>query len=211
MSTIDDGIIKYDRGQFIRSSALNLDEYESLEKWRKILYNINLIGEYLPEKIGFGNLSQKMDYKAYCQSNCCQFVITATQTGHLKELNGLSYTRVLDYNLEKQKIKVMGPKEASSEALTHAAMYESNNAINTVFHIHDKIIWKGMIEADYDYTDEDIPYGTKEMADSVSKYTRHKNSGLIVMKGHEDGVISYGKNSQEAGDLLLKVYNIFHR
>lgn len=209
MCPIDDGVIKYDRSQFEQSDALETDEFSELEKWRETLYNLNLIGEYLPEKIGYGNLSQKKDYLSHHKTPKPQFVITATQTGGLKKLDGTTYTRVLDFDLEKQSVKVKGPMEASSEALTHAAVYNSNEKITAVFHIHCKEIWQGMIDSGYDGTPKNVPYGTKEMADSVTELIKDKNSGLIVMKGHEDGVISYGENLLEAGKLILEVYDKF--
>ncbi|MCR9206369.1 MAG: class II aldolase/adducin family protein, partial [Halobacteriovoraceae bacterium] len=178
MCPIDDGVIKYDRTQFEQSDALETDEFSELEKWRETLYNLKLIGEYLPEKIGYGNLSQKKNYLSHHNTKNPQFIITATQTGGLKKLDGNTYTRVLDYDLEKQLIKVKGPMEASSEALTHAAVYKGNEKITTVFHIHNKEIWKGMIENSYDGTPKEVPYGTKEMADAVSNLIKGKNSGL---------------------------------
>ncbi len=209
MCPIDDGVIKYDRSQFEKSPPLELGEYENLEKWRKTLFQIQLIGEYLPEKIGYGNLSQKMDYSKFIKSGVAQFVITGTQTGGHPELNGNLYTRVLDYDLEEQKIKVMGPLEASSEALTHAAIYQSSPLIGAVFHIHSKSIWKGMIRENYLATSEDIPYGTKEMANAVEKAIQGLTTGSLVMKGHEDGVIAFGKNLNEAGKEVLKIYDKF--
>lgn len=209
MCPIDDGVIKYDRSQFEESDALKADEFSELEKWRETLYNLNLIGEYLPEKIGYGNLSQKKDYSNFHNSPLPQFVITGTQTGGSPKLDGNGYTRVLDFDLVKQSVKVKGPLEASSEALTHAALYSGNQEVTAVFHIHNKEIWKGMIENNYDATSSEIPYGTKEMADAVSDLIKGKSSGLIVMKGHEDGVISYGKDLTEAGKLILEVYDKF--
>jgi ribulose-5-phosphate 4-epimerase/fuculose-1-phosphate aldolase len=211
MCPIDDGVIKYDRSQFELSNALNDDEFRELEKWRKTLYNLKLIGEYLPERIGYGNLSQKFDYSEQHSSEKPQFLITGTQTGSLPELNGEGYTRVLDFSFEKWSVKVKGPLEASSEALTHAAIYQAHEKIKCVFHIHDKNIWQAMKDNNYASTPASIPYGTKEMADSVIACVGSTTQGLIVMKGHEDGVISYASTLDQAGKLLLGVYDKFAR
>lgn len=212
MCPIDDGVIKYDRSQYIKSDALKVDEYKALENWRKTLHQLKLIGEYLPERIGYGNLSQKRDYSdIHSPGPKSQFVITGTQTGGLVDLNGDSYTRVLDYNFESWSAKTMGPLEASSEALTHAAIYEADPEITAVFHIHNNDIWKGMIENNYPATSEKIPYGTKEMATAVKELIINDHLGLIVMKGHEDGVIAYGKTLEEAGKKILEVYDKFGR
>ena len=209
MCPIDDGVIKYDRSQYEQTPPLNEKEILDLEKWRSTLFQIHLIGEYLPEKIGYGNLSEKKNYSSLFQSTHPQFVITGTQTGGHPVLTGQFYTRVLDYDLENQKIKVQGPVEASSEALTHAAIYHSNPKIGAVFHIHSKEIWKGMIREDYPFTEETIPYGTKEMANAVREAITGKTYGSLVMKGHEDGVIAFGKDNNEAGREILKIYDKF--
>lgn len=209
MSEIDDGVIKYDNSGFELSAPLSAEEYVEIEAWRKRLFELKLIGEYLPEKIGYGNLSMKRDYSLIHKTNQTQFVITGTQTGGLPDLDGNSYTRVLGYDFNTWKIKAQGPINASSEALTHAAIYMANpSEINCVFHIHNKEIWKGMIAGDYDSTAEDIPYGTIEMAEAV-KASVTSTSGILVMKGHEDGVISYGRTLEEAGELILEVHRKF--
>ncbi len=210
MSEIDDGIIKYDTSGYTKSPSLKEDEYIELEKWRHKLYQINLIGEYLPEKIGFGNLSSKRNYQEFHNTKSTQFVITGTQTGGLEHLNGNHYTRVLDYDFKNWSIKAMGPVQASSEALTHAAIYESNpDNITTVFHIHSKEIWKGMIREGYDSTPADVPYGTEEMANSVIACVGKSDRGIIVMKGHEDGVISFGPSMEIAAEMIMEVYKKF--
>ena len=211
MCPIDDGVIKYDRSQFEQSNPLEDDEFRELEKWRKTLYNLKLIGEYLPERIGYGNLSQKTDYSKIFNTSNAQFVITGTQTGGQQNLTGSHYTRVLDFSFDNWSVKVNGPLEASSEALTHAAIYQANNKIKCVFHIHDKSIWSAMAADAYQFTPADVPYGTKEMADSVINCVGETTEGLIVMKGHEDGVISYAETLDQAGKLILSVYDKFAR
>ena len=102
-----------------------------------------------------------------------------------------------------------GPIEPSSEALTHASIYESNKEIKAVFHIHSEKIWKKMIEYNYDFTRENTPYGTSEMASEVRQLIGNKSSGTIVMKGHKDGVIAYGKSLDETGALILELAKKF--
>lgn len=206
MKVIDDGIIKYDRSNFSQSGPLSPLEYSDLEYWRKKLYQMNLIGEYPEVNIGFGNMSTVKDYSQYFKSKEPQFVITGTQTGKFAELSGEHYTRVLDYNIEELKIKMMGSIEASSEALTHAAIYSSNSQIKAVFHIHSDSIWKNMIKDRCDFTAADIPYGTVEMARATQACIKGKNAGYFCMHGHDDGVVIYGKSLEEAGELTNFLY-----
>lgn len=205
MKVIDDGVIKYDRSNFTYCPSLDEEEVHSLEYWRKKLYKLNLIGEYPEVNIGFGNMSVIQDYKNHFPSERRQFVITGTQTGKFSDLTGAHYTRVLDYDIENLKIKTMGPIEASSEALTHAAIYMANPAINVIFHIHSTEIWKGMIEDNADFTCESIPYGTVEMAHATQKCVAQKTRGTLCMRGHEDGIVIYGEDFETVGRLTLEL------
>jgi ribulose-5-phosphate 4-epimerase/fuculose-1-phosphate aldolase len=206
MKVIDDGVIKYDRSNFSQCPPLDAAEYSALELWRKKLYALNLIGEYKEEKVGFGNISERKDYSLFFSSTVPQFVITGTQTGKYADLDGNHYTRVLDYQIDQLKIKMMGPIEASSEALTHAAIYAFNKNIKAIFHIHSKEIWTGMINDERDHTCRTIPYGTVEMARATENCIGKKDFGSFSMNGHEDGVVAFGRSLDEAGALILELY-----
>ncbi len=207
MKVIDDGIIKYDRSNFTQCNPIDLIEYCDLEKWRKILFQKELIGEYPEAGVGFGNLSKVSDYSIFHKSLVPQFVITGTQTGKYQDLDGRYYTRVLDYDVSNLKIKMLGPIEASSEALTHASIYTHNKNIKVVFHIHSSKIWNGMIRDNAESTCQSIPYGTSEMAQATQKCIGTKDFGIFCMKGHVDGVVAYGRNLDEVGNLILKNFD----
>ena len=206
MKVIDDGVIKYDRSNFSLSEPIPKEEYMQLEYWRKKLYDLNLIGEYKDQGVGFGNMSMLKNYQHIIESKVPQFIITGTQTGRHPNLTGSHYTRVTDYEISKLKIYMMGSIEASSEALTHAAIYEANSNIKVIFHIHSSFIWNGMIKDSSDFTHESIPYGTVEMAEATQKCVGQKNAGSFCMHGHEDGVVVYGGSLDEVGDLTLQLY-----
>lgn len=211
MKVIDDGVIKYDRTNFSHCEGLCLDEYQELEYWRKKLFQLNLIGEYLEAQVGFGNISMIQDYSNFFESKHPQFIISGTQTGKYADLDGLQYTRVLDYEIDGLKIKMMGAIEASSEALTHAAIYDSNPNIKAVFHIHSKEIWEAMIADKSDFTAADIPYGTVEMAHATQQCIKNKDAGVFCMHGHEDGVVIFGKSTDEAGKLTLELQKKYEK
>lgn len=204
MSEIDDGVIKYDRNFYTKCDALQPDEYSALEYWREKLYKLKLIGEYQPEMIGYGNVSCRS------QKSDSLFVITGTQTGKFEKLCGEHYTRVCGYDLAKNILIANGPLEASSEALTHAAIYESSNQIQAVFHIHDQEIWNGMLnDSSCNITAKQIPYGTLEMAQAVQYFSKKYLTGTLAMAGHADGIIAWGKTLDEAGDEILKLVEKF--
>ncbi|MBC7539799.1 MAG: class II aldolase/adducin family protein [Bacteriovorax sp.] len=206
MKVIDDGVIKYDRSNFTQCKPIELVEYSALECWRKKLFELNLIGEYAEARVGFGNLSETHDYSQFHSSFQPQFIITGTQTGKYPELNGEFYTRVLDYDIDHLKIKMMGPVEASSEALTHAAIYAHNKNIHAIFHIHSVEIWNGMIQDKSNFTCKNIPYGTVEMAMATKKCIDTLDFGSFCMHGHEDGVVAFGRNLDEAGKIIIALY-----
>lgn len=206
MSEIDDGYIKYDRKYFTKGTPPSASAFQEIEMWRKKLYALKLIGEYFPEKIGFGNLSSKCDFSNIYETSSPQFCITGTQTGKYPKLSKYQYTRVVDTNIEKMIIKTNGPIEASSESLTHAALYIANSKINFIFHIHSKFIWEGMLKDNCTKTNKDIPYGTLEMANAVSQLGKNNSNGSFVMEGHQDGVVIYGENSNEVGKETLNLY-----
>lgn len=211
MSEIDDGVIKFDQTDYVHSQGLNRKEFEQLESWRKKLYQLELIGEYQPEKIGYGNLSQRANYQHLRQTKKPQFMISGTQTGCLRELGPTHYTRVIDFDIQKNKVSVHGPIMASSESLTHAALYLISEHVKCVFHIHDKIIWRGMLEDKAPTTPQEIPYGTIEMAKCVQSMFPNQDHGYFAMAGHDEGVIAFASDLDKAGALILDLYKKYHR
>jgi hypothetical protein len=205
---IDDGVIKYRQNKFTQTDSLLTIEYHKVEFWRKKLFQLKLIGEYPTNKVGYGNLSQKKDYSQFHQTDSAQFVITGTQTGVLAELSGIHYTRVLDFNLDKFEIQMMGKIQASSESLTHAALYSSNSNIQAVFHIHHPLIWQELLK-DKKTSTPKVEYGTSEMAKVAAYIARSKDYGIFAMAGHIEGVIAFGPDTEQAGEILLEAYQKF--
>lgn len=193
---IDDGVIKFKYKLKITSSIQD-NEYIDLEKWRAILFRMNLIGEYPTEKVGFGNISKRLNPDSH-------FLISGTQTGRFAHLTGRHYTKVVKCNMQKNYVDALGPIAPSSESLTHFAIYSTSSQVNFIFHVHHKNLWEYMIKNDYPATGENLSYGTLEMANAM-KTLITKNSGIFVMKGHQDGVIAYGDTAEETGKIILDV------
>lgn len=201
MNTIfKEGVVKYDLRGHQSSNPLSLEDYMELERWRAILYKKKLIGEYPIEKVGYGNLSsKKSEY----------MVITGSQTGSLAVLDGRHYVRVYECDLQNSKISSSGPITPSSESLSHWAIYNADSNIKFVFHIHSKEMWKRMLELNYSKTPVDVPYGSKELADSLVKCVQSGKThvGILVTEGHEDGIFAYGEDIDQVGELILDTYN----
>lgn len=207
-SLVDDGIIKFDRSSFIQIESIEMDEYFALEAWRKRLYALNLIGEYPIEKIGFGNMSLKRDYSFIRPNSKPQFVITGTQTGKYADLDGKLYTRILDYHLDQNRVVAMGAVDASSETLTHAALYETNAEIQAIFHIHHKRTWNYFLRHQLPHTKKDTPYGTIEMAREAQSLFQGVARGIFAMEGHEDGVIAFSTSLDDCAKMILDSYHL---
>ncbi|MGE3608681.1 MAG: class II aldolase/adducin family protein [Bacteriovoracaceae bacterium] len=193
----DEGVIKF-KLTLKRAPAPEMNQVIALEKWRALFFKLGLVGEYPIEKVGYGNLSSRLSKKS--------FIITGSQTGHLAHLQSHHYTKVIDCDLKKGSVTAEGLIPPSSESLTHFGIYETNPAIQYVFHIHHRALWNMLSNGPYDFISEDIAYGTQEMAEAANLLINGKSCGVFVMKGHEDGIISYGSTAEEAGKVILDLY-----
>lgn len=193
----DEGVIKF-KMTLKRAPAPEMAQVIALEKWRALFFKLSLIGEYPIDRIGYGNLS--------CRLTKRTFLITGSQTGHLAHLQAHHYTKVIECDLRKGSVMAEGLIPPSSESLTHFGIYESNPAIQYVFHVHHPKLWKLLQLENCDAISENVAYGTLEMAREAKELLHGKTSGIFVMKGHEDGIISYGENAEEAGRIILEAY-----
>ncbi len=191
------GVIKFNCN-WIKSEALPMSELNELNTWRNKMYALGWIGVNA-EEIGFGNIS--------IRSKNNEFIISGSATGKLKTLNNEHYTKVVEYDLEKNSLTAVGPILASSESLTHAVIYEYDKTVNAIIHIHNYDLWKKNMN-EMPTTKKEIEYGTPAMANEMIRLfdeTDLRNKKVLVMAGHEEGIISFGENLEEAGNLLLKL------
>lgn len=199
--SIDEGVIKFTQ-QLQTTAPLANQQIESINIIRNQLYALELIGEYPDIKIGYGNISQRHA----STENQHAFIISGSQSGHIPVLDGRHYCQVLNFDLQQNTIQARGPIQASSESLTHGAIYECNPAIQGVIHIHSPNIWQGMLMDGRAHTAADIPYGTLAMAKAVKQVIADSTSGYLAMAGHQDGVICYGENLGQAFILCQDLY-----
>jgi L-ribulose-5-phosphate 4-epimerase len=196
-----EGVIKYhlDHQSIDLPTGVDITE---LNAWRTLLHRLNLIGR-IPEKyhgLGFGNISRRLVPGGE------QFVISGTQTGHLPRLTLQHYALIQDASPQGNSIRSTGPCAPSSEALTHACVYQQDPAIQAVIHVHSPELWHNTLALRLPHTEADIPYGTPEMAQAV----RHlfvsgqlNDLPLFSMLGHEDGIVAFGPSLTAAAILLI--------
>ena len=115
------------------------------------------------------------------------------------------FARVTVVDIDRNFLRSVGERPPSSEALTHAAFYQMHNAIRAVVHVHARPIWEANRHRLPTSRDE-VPYGTPEMAYEMIRL--HKRAalglkGVVVMGGHQDGVIAFGPSVAAATAEIL--------
>lgn len=200
----DEGYVKF-HSQRNEKNAISYSQMADLNRWRTKMHDLKMIGAY-DNGIGFGNISVKTN------SNPINFIISGTQTGESRILKKEQYVLVTEYDFAANFVKCSGMTDASSESMTHASVYESQKDVSAVIHVHHFGLWKKLL---YEVpTTEKVPYGTPEMAQEVQRLFREGDTSkkkIIVMAGHEEGIITFGKDLDEAGNTILDFYDKYCR
>jgi len=184
-----DGVIKY-HVSHSQGEAPDFTGYAALEALRARLFALGLIGE-TSDGIGYGNISQRTGKHS--------FFITATQTGKQATLTQDEYTFIENYDFDSFTVFSKGQLKPSSEALSHAMIYEVHPEIGAVIHVHAAALWQMMIQENALATTAE--YGTADMVQEIANLYQDKDPfthNAFVMKGHKDGIITFGKTMQQA-------------
>lgn len=196
-----EGVIKYrlEHKQNPLSPAIDIGP---INGWRSLFFRLGIIGQK-PEKyhgLGYGNISQRL---APGQNS---FLISGTQTGHLAYLAPEHFAIVETASAKHNTIRSSGPSRPSSEALTHAGIYELAPSAQAVIHVHCPEIWRHTRPLGLPYTAADIAYGSIEMAEAVERLFGSGQLGrfpIFSMLGHEDGIVAFGDSLADAAQILL--------
>lgn len=196
---IDEGYIKYSC-HWVNTPSVTSAEIVELNQCRNQLYQLGLIGQY-DNGIGFGNLS----IRDILPDN---FIISGTQTGGMPHLKAQHYTKVTEFDWHKNFVSCRGLIKASSETLTHAAIYCANPQVNGVVHVHHLPLWQQLIDR-VPTTAGNCAYGTPAMAEEIMRLCEQattKQQKIIVMSGHREGIITFGSTLTEATKILLALF-----
>lgn len=191
---IDEGYIKFNIDWV--NEPLSITVPKELMQWRDKMYELKQIGHYADINVGYGNISIKTSQG---------ILISGTQTGDVFPIKAKDFTLVTDYDIEQNKVVCKGPIKASSESMTHAAVYEADDSIKAIIHIHNLELWKKLMNK-VPTTSIEVPYGTPEMAKEIFrlfKETNVKSEKVIIMAGHDEGIIFFGNSIQSAKELVL--------
>lgn len=194
---IDEGYIKYNcylkKEELVHNSIM--DELNSV---RSRLKKLGLIGVY-PSKISYGNAS--------CRLSRYEFIISGTQTGEYENLEPKHFSVVTKADIAQNTLYCTGLNNASSESLTHAALYQTDDNINCVIHVHSYKMWTDLLHK-VPTTPSSAEFGTPEIAEAIKQLYKEnpdtKNKKIIALGGHHEGIISFGS------DLNSALFTILH-
>jgi L-ribulose-5-phosphate 4-epimerase len=176
----------------------HFDGFDELNRCRRELLKLGMIGVDA-RGIGFGNMSVR-------EGESSRFYITGSATGQIRELALSDYARVVAYDFAGNWLRCEGSRIASSESLTHAAIYESAPTARAVIHCHDMKLWAALLNK-VPTTPRTAKYGTPEMAYVVGHLfdvTDVKMRKIFVMAAHNGGLVTFGKDPQEAFEILVE-------
>ena len=197
---MDEGYIKFHCELLKTENTIPLCIFNNINNWRAKMYSLNLIGAY-ENGIGFGNISVRVN-------GTTKFYISGSATGNFKKLSPEDYVLVNSYNFKSNSLVCEGQIQASSESLSHAAIFEAYKEINAVIHIHNMEMWKTGLNK-YPTTLAEFSFGTPEIALNISELLEKdstRKNGIIIMGGHSEGILFFGKNLDEAGMNALKYF-----
>lgn len=199
-----EGVIKFNL-EWETAPPLTQAQVSELCAWRNVLVQMQMIGQ-TPERyggLGFGNISRRFPLADAPDA----FLISGTQTGGLPTLLPEHVATVVGCDAAQNRVVARGAIRPSSEAMTHAVLYALSPNIEWVLHAHDPTIWHAAEPLNLPATRADVPYGTPEMSAEVARLfaeTAVSQTNIFTMRGHEDGVVAFGKTASEAVAVLVE-------
>lgn len=192
------GIVKFNCHWSQSGPVISDEQYEIINSWREILFNMDLIGAY-ENGVGFGNISMRI-------GKTHQFIITGSSTGEIPELEPGHYVKVNSFNIDDNAVQCVGPLKASSESLTHAAIYLADPGVNAVVHVHSIELWNELIHK-VPTTNPGMDYGTIDLAKDILRLFRDSDvyeKRIIIMAGDRAGILTFGHDMDEAVNVLME-------
>jgi ribulose-5-phosphate 4-epimerase/fuculose-1-phosphate aldolase len=196
-----EGYVKYSAAH-THGPAPEAPHWAELNEARTRLHALGLVG-INAEGVGFGNVSVRVRGE--------EFLITGTATGAAPVLSPNEYCLVSSCDFAGNSIISSGPIRASAESMTHGAVYRAAPQARCVIHIHSRAIFDGMLRDRYPASPAEAGYGTPELALAVGGCVRAEASGagVIVLAGHDEGLIAYGPSVARALALILELNNTY--
>jgi len=186
------------------------DEARTLIGWRNLLFALGIIGEdpLRYDGVGFGNASVRVPPFRGPRGQESAFLITATQTGKKPRLDTGDLALVESWDLKKNRVVSRGTALPSSESMTHGAVYDVVAGARAVLHVHAPALFTKARALALPTTPAHVGYGTPAMAHEVARLWREdqlQQTRVFAMGGHEDGIVAFGNDVDDAGARLLAV------
>ena len=195
----DEGYIKFSFAHEAAPAPTH-PRLHDLMRIRDDLHEWELIG-VLPDGIGYGNISARI-----ADSN--RFIITASGTGLKFPIEAVHFCEVVSFDIDQNRVACRGPLPASSESMSHGAIYAARADANAVIHIHDRVMFRMLLQEGAPQTPADAAFGTPEIARAVGRLAATLPPvAVLVMAGHEEGLIAYGPDPRSVRDALWDVYS----
>lgn len=203
MSNPDEGVIKYVSNHTSCSLQETLpttffvsEVFAALDATRTILHDLRFIG-VSSDGIGYGNISLRVQKDT--------FLVSGSGTGAERILGPEGYSLVRAFDTEKNRVESLGPVRASSESMTHGAIYRANPALCCVIHIHNGELFDRLLAQGWVHTPESVAYGTPELSRAVNTLVRTlpETGGVFVTAGHAKGLFACGMSIRATRDMLV--------
>lgn len=194
MSNItNEGYIKF-QCKTTSSRHPSRSELDDIILLRDRLYDKEFVGTF-PDGVGFGNVSKKTDSGS--------IIITGSNTGKHERIQPNHFVYVNSYDIEANQVESSGQVQASSETLTHVAIYEAIDEIKYIAHIHNLKIWEKLLESGKRPVGTS-EYGSVELADEVREYCKSLDllDNIFALPGHKGGVIIHAEEISRINDML---------
>lgn len=176
--------------------------------WRRLMALTRLVGQDPSryEGAGYGNVSARIGPPSAALGGRA-FLITATQTSGLSEIDLQGFAVVERYDFDRNWVRSRGRLPPSSESMTHGAIYDSGPHIRCVIHAHSPDLWERASQLRIPMTSPSVTYGSPEMAHEVRRLCRQSavvERQMVAMGGHQDGILAFGRSPAEAGQTVLR-------
>ena len=180
----------------VAAEITSFEGLAELNAHRRKLLQLGLIGVD-PNGIGFGNLSVR-------DGATDNFYVTGSATAGIQELTLADCAKVVACDFERNCVRYEGSALPSSESLTHAAIYKSDATAGALIHCHDSKLWAAVLNQ-APTTSRAAEYGTPQLAYEIMQlFKRTDVRKIIAMAGHEAGILTFGKDLEEAFAVLMR-------
>ena len=181
----------------IRDAALSaLARFPELDAARTALHDAGLIG-VSASGIGYGNISLRLAGDL--------FLISGSGTGAHRSLGMPGYSLVCAFDPPANTVCSCGPVQASSESMTHGAIYRAADTVRCVIHVHSRPLFAALLAQDWPHTPESAAYGTPALSLEAARLVLASAEGVFVTAGHEEGLVAYGSTIASTLDAVLSL------